>query len=88
MMTEQQQERIADLFLKHLNGTLTADEIKELNGYIAKSKAALKAFDTITCPEKLLQRVMARQQANDQDYDAIKEKILKKIEEIEKSENE
>lgn len=88
MMTEQQQNRIAELFVKHVQGSLSECEIKELKEILAKNKASNKAFATVTDPEKLLQLVMAKYHATATDYDAIKERMLQRIKAMEQNKGE
>ena len=79
MMSEEQQNRIADLFLKHLQGRLTENENEELQKILASSKSARISFDTISDPEKLTNPVAKRNIENKKDRKAIKEWIINQI---------
>lgn len=80
MMSEEQQNRIADLFLKHLQGRLTENENEELQKILASSKSARISFETISDPEKLTYMVAKRDYENKKDRKAIKEWIINQIE--------
>lgn len=79
MMSEEQQNRIADLFLKHLQGRLTENENEELQKILASSKSARISFDTISDPEKLTNLIAIRNIENKKDRKAIKEWIINQI---------
>lgn len=79
-MSEAQQNRIADLVLKHLQGILTSVERDELQNILFTSKSARASFETLSDPARLADLIAKRNDENQKDREKIKEWIIGQIE--------